>query len=212
MSSTNTFWSPLRHSLSGAKHYCHRFLWSLLNNPCSRLLSILFRKEKYTIARTHRNHFFGEVCFLTQISTPTLWLSFDLAQDINFQIHFKDDQRLKKFELYLKRHIELDGDIHSHLAKKLVASICRSEKEWELAENSALTAIKSRFDSIKNRLSYNKSIFKTHILGQRFFCYQREKTEGLLHQLWSICNMRSRYWKSCRCNSRKMRSRFCLQE
>jgi len=56
----------------------------------------------------------------------------------------KDDKRLKKFELYLQRHIELDGDIHSHLAKKLVASICRSEKEWNLAENSALTAIKSR--------------------------------------------------------------------
>ena len=56
---------------------------------------------------------------------------------------------MKKFELYLKRHIELDGNIHSHLAKKLVASICRSEKDWNLAENSALTAIKSRFDSIK---------------------------------------------------------------
>ena len=56
---------------------------------------------------------------------------------------------MKKFELYLQRHIELDGDIHSHLAKKLVASICRSEKEWNLAENSALTAIKSRFDSRK---------------------------------------------------------------
>ena len=61
------------------------------------------------------------------------------------KILFKDDKRLKRFELYLQRHIELDGDIHSHLAKKLVASICRSEKEWDLAEESALTAIKSRF-------------------------------------------------------------------
>ena len=29
-----------------------------------------------------------------------------------------EDQRLKKFELYLDRHIELDGDCHSHVAKK----------------------------------------------------------------------------------------------
>ena len=58
----------------------------------------------------------------------------------------KDDKRLKRFELYLQRHIELDGDIHSVLAKKLVASICKSEKEWALAEESALTAINSRLD------------------------------------------------------------------
>ena len=40
----------------------------------------------------------------------------------------KNDTRLKKIELYLDRHIELDGDIHSVLAKKLVATICQGSK------------------------------------------------------------------------------------
>lgn len=56
----------------------------------------------------------------------------------------KDDVRLKRFELYLQRHIDLDGDIHSHLAKKLVASICKSEIDWNLAEKAAIDAIQSR--------------------------------------------------------------------
>ena len=51
---------------------------------------------------------------------------------------------MKRFELYLERHIALDGDIHSHLAKKLVASICKTENDWKLAEKAALDAIKSR--------------------------------------------------------------------
>ena len=52
---------------------------------------------------------------------------------------------MKRFELYLHRHIELDGDIHSHLAKKLVASICKSEVDWNLAEKAALDAIRSLY-------------------------------------------------------------------
>ena len=72
---------------------------------------------------------------------------FLFSKILTVKILFKDDKRLKRFELYLQRHIELDGDIHSVLAKKLVASICKSEKEWALAEESALTAINSRFDS-----------------------------------------------------------------
>ena len=71
-----------------------------------------------------------------------------------FNLIIQDDKRLKRFELYLQRHIELDGDIHSHLAKKLVAQICRSEKEWDLAENSALTAIKSRFVNLEKPVTW----------------------------------------------------------
>ena len=117
---------------------------------------------------------------------------------------------MKRFELYLQRHIELDGDIHSHLAKKLVAQICRSEKEWDLAENSALTAIKSRFVNV-NQLLDNKSIFQTHILGQRIFCYSSKKTKRFFHQLWH-CQMRCWYWKSGRWCDNKMRSKSrCLK-
>jgi len=56
----------------------------------------------------------------------------------------KDEERLEKFKVYLERHITLDGDVHSHLAKKLVASICKNDADWNLAEDAALTAINSR--------------------------------------------------------------------
>ena len=69
-----------------------------------------------------------------------------------------------KFKLYLERHVELDGDIHSHLAKKLVASICKSEMDWTLAEKSALDAIQSRLlmkiNLLLCRYQMNNSIFR----------------------------------------------------
>ena len=40
----------------------------------------------------------------------------------------------------MDRHIELDGDCHSILAKKLVASLCKSEEDWQLAEKWATFA------------------------------------------------------------------------
>ena len=54
------------------------------------------------------------------------------------------DDRLKKFEIYLDRHIELDGDCHSHLAKKMTAMLCKTPKDWQLAKESAISAIESR--------------------------------------------------------------------
>ena len=47
---------------------------------------------------------------------------------------------MRKLEIYLDRHIELDGDCHSILAKKLVASLCKSEEDWQMAEKWALFA------------------------------------------------------------------------
>ena len=58
---------------------------------------------------------------------------------------FKEDERLKKFNIYLDRHIELDGDCHSILAKKLVASLCKSEEDWQLAEKWATFARLCKF-------------------------------------------------------------------
>ena len=51
---------------------------------------------------------------------------------------------MDRFKLYLQHHIELDGDVHSHLAKKIVASICKNESDWSLAGTAALEAIQSR--------------------------------------------------------------------
>ena len=55
-----------------------------------------------------------------------------------------NDDRLKKFENYLDRHIELDGDCHSHLAKTMTAMLCKTPKDWHLAKISAVAAIQAR--------------------------------------------------------------------
>ena len=70
---------------------------------------------------------------------------------------------MTKLETYLDRHIELDGDCHSILAKKLVASLCKSEEDWELAEKWALFAIESR-------LLYWDEVAKKIIMAKRQKC------------------------------------------
>ena len=55
-----------------------------------------------------------------------------------------EDARLSKFEIYLDRHIQLDGDCHSHLAKKMTAVLCKTEADWKLAKESSIIAIQAR--------------------------------------------------------------------
>ena len=85
----------------------------------------------------------------------------------------KADHRLKKFEIYLDRHIELDGDVHSVLAKKLVATICKTDADWKLAEDWAVIAIKSRleyWDRVAENIqkAKNKNLSFTHRMAQKF--------------------------------------------
>ena len=84
--------------------------------------------------------------FKKLIAQPLLKVFFKLIL-YRDQLVFKEDERLTKFEIYLDRHIELDGDCHSILAKKLVASLCNSEEDWQLAEKWATFA---RFSNILN--------------------------------------------------------------
>jgi len=86
----------------------------------------------------------------------------------------KQDERLTKFEIYLDRHIELDGDCHSILAKKLVASLCKSEEDWQLAEKWATFAIESRllyWDEVAKKIEKakrnSKSSQKSGCCGNR---------------------------------------------
>jgi len=71
------------------------------------------------------------------------------------------DRRLKKFEIYLDRHIELDGDCHSHLAKKMCAILANSDADWKLAKEASLKAIKSRlayWDEVADKIEKHQPI------------------------------------------------------
>ena len=75
---------------------------------------------------------------------------------------------MTKFEIYLDRHIELDGDCHSLLAKKLVASLCKSEEDWQLAEKWATAArflqiFLNYFESVKKIIFQNLRKRSNHV-------------------------------------------------
>ncbi len=52
---------------------------------------------------------------------------------------------LKTFKYYLERHIEVDGDHHSHLAMEMVAELCGdNDLYWEQATEAAIKSLRYR--------------------------------------------------------------------
>lgn len=51
------------------------------------------------------------------------------------------------FKYYLERHIEVDGDHHSHLALQMTANLCGdNESYWQQAESAVCRALQKRID------------------------------------------------------------------
>lgn len=49
------------------------------------------------------------------------------------------------FKYYLERHIEVDGDNHSHLALQMTANLCGSDEAfWQEAENATIASLEKR--------------------------------------------------------------------
>jgi len=70
---------------------------------------------------------------------PNLFLK--IVADID--AHF--DGQAAELRYYLQRHIELDGDEHGPMAKRLVESLCGTDEvKWALAEQAAVDALEAR--------------------------------------------------------------------
>ena len=67
------------------------------------------------------------------------------------------NSRCKMFQYYLERHVELDSNSHSKLARQALISICGNDKaKWEEAEKSAKISLKARlvlWDGIISKLN-----------------------------------------------------------
>jgi hypothetical protein len=71
----------------------------------------------------------------------------DLIPDLFLPIvqGFPENSGLQKFKYYLERHIEVDGEHHSHLALRMLEELCWEDSgKWAEAETYARGALESR--------------------------------------------------------------------
>lgn len=70
---------------------------------------------------------------------PNMFLS--IVNDLNTK--FPD--QVSQFKYYLDRHIEVDGEHHSHLALEMTAELCgNDDKKWEEITTGAVIALQKR--------------------------------------------------------------------
>jgi hypothetical protein len=66
-----------------------------------------------------------------------------IVDDINKT--FPDN--ISTFKYYLDRHIEVDGDNHSHLALQMTANLCeQNDQFWEEAEAATIQSLQMRIN------------------------------------------------------------------
>lgn len=68
---------------------------------------------------------------------------FSMVNDLNC----KQPDKVSIFKYYLERHIEVDGDQHSHLALSMTEKLCEKDDNfWAEAEKTARQALQKRID------------------------------------------------------------------
>lgn len=76
-------------------------------------------------------------------------------------IHKTFPERISIFNYYLERHIEVDGDHHSHLALQMTSNLCgTNEQFWLEAEQATLQSLQKRillWDGVYQKLTERKA-------------------------------------------------------
>ncbi len=72
---------------------------------------------------------------------PNMFMS--IINDLSSEL----PEQVQTFKYYLDRHIEVDGDHHSHLALEMTAQLCGDNEDyWSKAEQWAIASLKSRIE------------------------------------------------------------------
>jgi hypothetical protein len=63
------------------------------------------------------------------------------------EIHKNFPNEISIFKYYIERHIEVDGDYHSHLALQMTSNLCKdNEQFWQEVEESVINSLKHRIE------------------------------------------------------------------
>ena len=108
-----------------------------------------FLKFTFNTIRTDRPH---------EVAAVFTWGREDLIPTMfGSMVHEMNEASAGKFSLYLyylERHIEIDGDHHSHLSHKMVQLLCENDPEkWEQALQAAENALEARLSLWNSILS-----------------------------------------------------------
>ena len=79
-------------------------------------------------------------------------------------IHQNFPESISIFKYYLERHIEVDGDHHSHLALEMTAKLCGDEEQyWAEAEQLTLQSLQKRIQLWDG--AYNEIMARVNVVG-----------------------------------------------
>ncbi|MCG9879093.1 MAG: DUF3050 domain-containing protein [Bacteroidia bacterium] len=77
-------------------------------------------------------------------------------------LHISMPEKISKFKYYLDRHIEVDGDHHSHLALEMLENLCgEDEQKWFDVKEISIQALQMRlhlWDGVHQKIGSLKSL------------------------------------------------------
>jgi len=77
-------------------------------------------------------------------------------------IYKESPESISIFKYYLERHIEVDGDHHSHLALEMTSNLCgNNEQYWKEAEEATIESLQRRidlWDGVYKQIMENKAV------------------------------------------------------
>lgn len=112
----------------------------------------------FDIINTNKNHLQSAVfTFGREDLIPSMFHS--IVDDI----HQKFPENISIFKYYLDRHIEVDGEQHSHLSLQMTSNLCGTDQNnWADALEATVAALKMRiqlWDGAYNAIQESKKVF-----------------------------------------------------